>query len=67
LERGEQSEFPPGFLAGAAASLRRELEGDWERNFAWVEILGLALVWLLLPATILGFFLPLYQLIGNLG
>lgn len=67
LQRGQSQELPPGYLAGVASALQRELDMETPGNLAWLEMLGIGAAVFLVVPMILGFFLPLYQLIGALG
>lgn len=67
IERGEALEFPPGHLARVAAILKHELDAESEGALAILEVAGVLAMLLVLPPIILGYFLPIFQLLGNLG
>ena len=67
LSRGESLEFPPGYVAGVAALLKREQEVESEGGLACLEVAGLLSLFVIVPPMVIGFLLPLYQLLGNLG
>lgn len=66
LSRGETLEFPPDYLSSLVRFLKRELESQSEAGLACLEVLGLLAIVVFIPPMVVGFFLPLYQLLGNL-
>ncbi len=67
VQRAEQAGFPPGALRRIADVLTRELELSQEVHLRLLEPLLVTLLGGLVAAVLMGLFLPLYQLIGNLG
>ncbi|MBT9584210.1 type II secretion system F family protein [bacterium] len=67
VARGEGLEFPPHYLARVAAVLKREQDTESEGGLAILEVAGVLAMLLVIPPVIIGFFLPLYQLIGNIA
>lgn len=65
--RQEQAEFQPGGLARVAQTLQRELTLTAQRRLAIIEPLAVVAVAFLVGFVVISVFLPLYQLIGNLG
>lgn len=65
--RAEAREFAPGTLEAAARVLEREADLAFDRSQPFLELLALVLVALFLGLAIASFFLPLYQLIGNMA
>jgi type IV pilus assembly protein PilC len=67
VARGESLEFPGHYLGHVATVLRREQEAEAAGGLAVLEVVGILIMLLIIPPVIVSFFLPLYQLIGNLG
>ncbi|HXE72479.1 MAG TPA: type II secretion system F family protein [Candidatus Nitrosotenuis sp.] len=68
VARAEQAGFhPPGCLARAAHILRLELELSYRRGLGALEPLAVVALGLLIGFVVLACFLPLYQLMGNMG
>lgn len=67
VTRAEARELAPGTLGAAARVLEREADLAFDRSQPFLELLFLVAVAVLLGFAIASYFLPLYQLIGNLG
>lgn len=65
--QAEQRDFPPGALDRAADTIHRELEMTEGRTVAALEPLMIVVLGLVIGFVVSSVFLPLYQLIGNLG
>ncbi|MFN8610458.1 MAG: type II secretion system F family protein [Vulcanimicrobiota bacterium] len=66
VAQAEAREFPPGSLAQISEVINRELETEAEGGLACLEVAAILLIAVLLVPMIISFFIPLYQLIGNL-
>ncbi len=63
----ERREFPPGHLVRAGRLLQREVDLVSQRGLALVEPLALLGVGALVGFLIVAHFLPLYQMVGQMG
>jgi len=67
MDRAEQAGFPRGALRRMGDILTREMELSLERHLQLLEPVAIALLAGLIATVIVVGFLPIYQLIGNLG
>lgn len=67
VDQAEAQEFPRHSLARVASVLNRELETEAEGGLACLEVGALLVISVVVVPMVIGFFLPLYQLIGNIG
>jgi type II secretory pathway component PulF len=67
VDRAEQAGFPRGALRRVGDILTREMELSLERHLQMLEPVAIALLAGLIALVIVVGFLPIYQLIGNLG
>jgi type II secretory pathway component PulF len=67
ISQAETQEFPAHSLAGIASILNRELETEAEGGLACLEVLAVFLIAAVLVPMVFSFFMPLYQLLGDIG